>query len=56
MPLSAEYFRSTMAGPQFLVPGLPFDVTSEVLRRMEADDPGRWRSWFSAGSNSNLDR
>lgn len=56
MPLSAEYFRSTMAGPQFLVPGLPFDVTREVLRRMEADDPERWRSWFSAGSNSNLDR
>jgi hypothetical protein len=49
MPLSAEYFRTGISGPQFFVPGLPLDVAGRVLRRMESDDPGRWQRWFSGG-------
>ncbi len=56
MPLSSEYYRSTLGGPQLFIPALPFDVVGEVLRRMEADDPGLWHRWFSAGPISNLDR
>ncbi len=56
MPLSKEYFRTTMQGPQLFIPAVPFDVIGEVLRRMEADDAGRWHRWFSAGPISNLDR
>jgi hypothetical protein len=56
MPLSAEYFRTGLAGPQLFIPGLPTDVLAETLRRMEADDPGRWQRWFRAGPISNLNR
>jgi hypothetical protein len=46
MPLSAEYYRSTLAGDGFLVPNLPPAVRDVVLEIMERHDPETWAGWL----------
>jgi hypothetical protein len=46
MPLTPEYFRSTMSGPCFYVPALPEAVTNAVLRLMSRDRSGRWKHYL----------
>ena len=48
MPLSAEYFRSTLAGDGFLVPHLPPAVRGAALHIMERHDPHVWSGWLEA--------
>ncbi len=46
MPLSAEYYRSTMAGDSFLVPNLPPVVRDSATIAMERHDPVQWNGWL----------
>lgn len=46
MPLSAEYYRSTLAGDGFLVPSLPPAIRASALRLMSRHDPGTWSGWL----------
>lgn len=48
MPLSAEYYRSTLGGDAFLVPALPPAVRAVALRTMERDDPTLWGGWLES--------
>ena len=46
MPLTADYFRSTMSGPCLFVPELPEPVLRAATRLMARDDADRWQGYL----------
>ena len=46
MPLTPEYFRSTMSGPCFFVPDLPQAVLHQAMRLMSRDEGSRWQGYL----------
>ncbi len=50
IPLSSEYYRSTLSGPGFLVPDLPEVVISSLREMMSHRDQARWGGYATEGS------
>jgi len=46
MPLTADYYRSTMSGPCFFVPELPQAVLHMAARLMSRDQGKRWQGFL----------
>lgn len=46
LPLTPEYFRSTMSGPCFFVPDLPQAVLHQVARLMQREPGDRWQGYL----------